>query len=427
LNACGFDSVYVAAYLDTVEAMLSTYDFEATEFNNYYDDVLSVLEETPYDSMIVLNTDLFLYQGLQEIKKSELRLAVIDHYNSEGSSTFNIISTTYPGYLKSMNDSGIVNQDFENFCRDLDDSLAGYGPLDREDPFYVDSVDSHLFNALYSILAVELPSSSLARPLMKNAARVYNEKDVRNILRIINSNLKSLSLKSTSSEVAAMVASLMLLQFIEGDILREVVREAYFTKKGIIRVPTVATEFTENISATSVMLQGHVIKDGGNAVTSRGIAWATFYNPTTSDHAATSETGTGDFSVTLTGLTEGTTYYARTYASNSKGIAYGNCIAFISARPTDIVDNKEFTHLFSIYPNPASSVTAFSFLLESSESLVLTVLDMKGQKVFYQDLGRLPQGVNQVKLDLSRLKDGMYNCQLTNGTAKVTRKLVIAH
>ncbi len=52
---------------------------------------------------------------------------------------------------------------------------------------------------------------------------------------------------------------------------------------------------------------------------------------------------------------------------------------------------------------------------------------MKGQRVFYHDLGRLPRGVNQFDLNLSGLKDGMYNCQLTNGTTRVTRKLVIAH
>jgi hypothetical protein len=52
---------------------------------------------------------------------------------------------------------------------------------------------------------------------------------------------------------------------------------------------------------------------------------------------------------------------------------------------------------------------------------------MKGQMVFNKDLGRLPQGDNQIELNLSGLQDGMYNCQLTNGTIKVTRKLVIAH
>ncbi len=245
LVACGFDSAYVKAYLDTVDIMLNSSEFEAAEFNNYYEDVLSALEETPYDSIIVLNSDLFLYQGLQEIKGSELRLAVIDHYRSEGSSTFNIISTTYPGYLQSMNDTGVVNQDFEKFCQDLDDSLASYGPLDREDPFFIDSVDSRLFRALYSIIAVDLPSSSLAGASMKSTALAYNKEDIINLYHLINSNIKPLSLKSSSSEVAAVVASFMLIQFIEGDIIRYAVREAYFTRKGIISIPTVATYFQE--------------------------------------------------------------------------------------------------------------------------------------------------------------------------------------
>ncbi len=108
-------------------------------------------------------------------------------------------------------------------------------------------------------------------------------------------------------------------------------------------------------------MKGYVIKDGGDAVTSRGIAWATVYNPTTNDNSVTSETGTGEFTVTLTGLTEGTTYYARTYATNSAGTAYGNCIGFVAAVPTDIVDNKIFTQVFTIYPNPASATATFSF------------------------------------------------------------------
>ena len=427
LVACGFDSAYVEAYLDTVDIMLNSYEFEPAEFNSYYEDVSSALEETPYDSIIVLNSDLFLYQGLQEIKKSELRLAVIDHYRTEGSSTFNIISTTYPGYLHSMNDTGVVNQDFEKFCQDMDDSLASYGPLDRDDPYFIDSVDSRLFRALFSILAVELPSSSLAGASIKSAALAYDKEDVINIYHLMGSNLKILSLKSSSSEVAAIVAAFMLMQFIEGDIIRQVVMEAYFTRKGIISIPTVATVFSGNVSSTSVALKGYVIKNGGGAVTSRGIAWATAYNPTTSDNSVTSETGSGEFTVNLTGLTEGTTYYARTYAANGAGTAYGNCISFVASVPTDIIDNKVFTQVFTIYPNPASATTAFSFLLETSESLVLNVLDMKGQRVFYHDLGRLPQGVNQINLNLSGLKDGMYNCQLTNGTTKVTRKLVIAH
>jgi hypothetical protein len=427
LNAYGFDSAYVEAYLDTVDIMLNSYEFEASEFNNYYEDVLSALEDTPYDSIIVLNSNLFLYQGLQEIKKSELRRAVIDRCRSEGNTTYNIVNTTYPNYLHSLNDSGVIDQDFEGFCQDMDSCMDSYEALDPKDPYFVDSVDAQMFRALLSILNTEESSSSSVELSMKSTVLANESVNFKSIYRKVNSILRSLNLKSSSSEVATVVVSGMLMHFIQGDIIRQAVREAGLINKGIVRVPTAATAFSGNNSATSVTLQGYVIEDGGAAVTSRGISWAAFYDPTLNDNPIASGTGAGEFTVTLTGLTEGVTYYARTYATNSEGTAYGNCISFISASPTNIVDNKVFTRVFTIYPNPASAITTFSFLLESSESLVLNILDMKGQMVFSKDLGRLPQGVNQIDLNLSGLKDGIYNCQLTNGTTKVTHKLVMSH
>jgi hypothetical protein len=427
LVACGFDSAYVEAYLDTLETLLNTYEFEVSEFDSYYEDVLGILEDTPYDSLIVLNTDLFLYQGLQEIKNSELRLAVIDHYNSEGSSTFQIISTTYPDYLQSMNDSGIVSQDFEKFCQDLDDSLAGYGPLNWEDPAFIDSVDSRLFRALYSIIAVDLPSSQAALSLMNSPAGSNDLKIARKPFHITRANLAIRAFKSTSSEVATVVASFMLAQFVHGDIMRYAVRESYFIQKGIVHLAAAATGIPENISATAISLPGYVIKDGGSAITSRGICWATIYNPDLEDNIVASGSGTGEFAVTLDGLTEGTLYYARTYATNSSGTAYGNCISFVAAVPTDIDDSKLFTGVFAIYPNPSSAITTFSFQLESPENVLLNILDMKGQQIYCHIAGRLPKGINRFDLDLNTLPNGMYNCQLTNGKSIVTHKLVIAH
>ena len=197
---------------------------------------------------------------------------------------------------------------------------------------------------------------------------------------------------------------------------------------GVVSIPTVTTEFSGNNSATSVTLNGYVLEDGGAAVSSRGIAWATFYNPTTDDHTETSGTGTGSFAVTLDGLTEGETYYARTYAINSAGTAYGNCISFIAQSTVGIIENVPFDRDFNIYPNPASAITTFSFLVESSENMVLTIVNLKGQVAYHHDLGSLPQGKNQIEVDLSDIPGGIYNCQLTNnGTLKVTRKLVIVH
>jgi hypothetical protein len=219
----------------------------------------------------------------------------------------------------------------------------------------------------------------------------------------------------------------MLLQFMEGDILRRVVKEAWCTKNAVIRIPSVGTGFSEYNSATSVTLQGFVFEDGGAEITSRGIAWSAFFNPTVDQNSAIPETETGNFTVTLTGLTEGATYYARTYATNSAGTAYGNCISFLATSPAGLDNLELFTRSFAIYPNPASALTSFSFQLESSERILMTIRNIKGQVIYNHDLGSFPPGENQVRLDLKVLPDGLYTCQLTNGRIKVTRKLVIAH
>ena len=157
-----------------------------------------------------------------------------------------------------------------------------------------------------------------------------------------------------------------------------------------------------------------------------GIAWASFYNPTVDDNMVTRETGTAeDFTVTLSGLTEGDTYYARTYATNTAGIAYGNCISFVANAPSGIANINAITRDLFIYPNPASALTTFSFDLESPENVVFTIVDMKGQVVLSNDYGLLPQGNNQIKADLSGLPNGTYMCRLTCGTTKITQKLVI--
>ena len=431
LNAFGFEDEYVEAYMDTLETVLATYEFEDIEFDDYYQDVIDVLDNTFYDSIIVLNSTLSIHQGLEELKNAEFRLALIDRYKSDGNSTYNIVKTTYPGYLLSITDMGVTDQDFEGFCQELDSIMAGdetlYGSLDLEDPFFVDSVDARMFRALSSIIETEESSSSTLKSL-KSTALVYFKNDFRSSYNEVNSILASYLSDSTSQVVAGVVLFFMLQQFDQGDIIKRSVREAYFSNKGVIFVPTVTTEFSGNNSATSVTLNGYVIEDGGATVTSRGIAWASFYNPTTNDNSESSGTGTGSFAVTLDGLTEGASYYARTYATNSAGTAYGNCIRFTASGAVSINDHEIFIRNFNVYPNPASALTTFSFQVESSESMVLTIVNLKGQVVYHNDLGSMPQGENKIELDLSDFQNGVYNCLLTsNGTIKVTRKLVIAH
>jgi hypothetical protein len=305
--------------------------------------------------------------------------------------------------------------------------MDSYGALDKEDPFFIDSVDSYLFDALWCILNIEESASSSAKILIKSTAMAYKNDDFRGIFSNVNSILNPLYLKSTPSEVGSYVLTFMLLQYIEGDILRLSFTEAYHINKGIVRVPTIATEFSKHNSATSVTLKGYILDDGGGAITSRGIAWAAFYNPTKDDNSIIPQTETGHFTVTLTGLTEGTTYYARTYATNSAGIVYGNCIGFTANNTTEINNIKKFDIDFNNYPNPASTLASFCFQLESSGTMELMVIDMKGQLVIKKELSNLPLGENQIKLNISDIPNGIYTCQLTNGKLNAISKLVIVH
>nr|WP_319510454.1 MBG domain-containing protein [uncultured Draconibacterium sp.] len=110
------------------------------------------------------------------------------------------------------------------------------------------------------------------------------------------------------------------------------------TSGSVKLLPTVTTNSASSISSTGATLGGNVTNDGGATVTSRGIAYATSSNPTSGVAAGS---GTGSFSQTVSGLSPGTTYYARAYATNSVGTAYGPQISFTtqSYTPPSVTTN----------------------------------------------------------------------------------------
>ena len=93
-------------------------------------------------------------------------------------------------------------------------------------------------------------------------------------------------------------------------------------------IPSVSTSQVTGIMQTTATSGGNVTNDGGATVTARGVCWSTSPGPTTSGNHTTDGSGTGIFVSNLTGLTPGTPYYLRAYATNSVGTAYGNELAF---------------------------------------------------------------------------------------------------
>ncbi|HEY0895874.1 MAG TPA: hypothetical protein VGE15_04930, partial [Sphingobacteriaceae bacterium] len=106
-------------------------------------------------------------------------------------------------------------------------------------------------------------------------------------------------------------------------------------------LPVVSTFGVTDISADRVVGKGGVSSDGGAMVTRRGICWNTTGNPVVdADNFADSGTGTGSFSVALTGLSTNQTYYARAYAVNSAGIVYGGQVIFKTFTTPAVVTNQ---------------------------------------------------------------------------------------
>lgn len=421
----GFDSAYVKAYTDTLETLLHEEEFEMVQFNNKYDSVVSVLEETPCDSLISINSEMFLVRGLEMLKNNEFRLAIIDHCRHPEKSTYSIISVVYPNYLQFLADSGVTNLDFEQFCLDVEDSLTSYGPLDLSDPFFTDSVDVYLFMAVFGMLESLESVSAMATESLKAAREAGTLGNGYGRTIPLPQILKVLS---TSPEVAAVVASDMInSDFIRGDILRAAVRKAWLLKKGVVVLPTTVTELSEYLFDTGVTMKGYVSWDGGSAVTARGIVWAEYYDPTTSDHTLASGSGTGEFSMILSGLEKGKTYYARSYAVNSAGTAYGNCVKFVASVPVGIEVPTAATGDLQVFPNPSSGKVILRFSLEAPATVGLIVTDMAGRKVMLRNAGLLPQGWNQMTVDFSSLKEGVYICRLNSGSEGQVRKIVIQH
>jgi len=102
-----------------------------------------------------------------------------------------------------------------------------------------------------------------------------------------------------------------------------------------VSVPLITTTSISNVTINSASSGGAISNDGGSAITSRGVVWSTATNPTTALPTKTSDgTGTGSFVSAISGLTAGTLYYVRAYATNAIGTGYGSLETFTTQPPS---------------------------------------------------------------------------------------------
>ncbi|MBB6236380.1 hypothetical protein HDC90_000991 [Pedobacter sp. AK013] len=107
------------------------------------------------------------------------------------------------------------------------------------------------------------------------------------------------------------------------------------------------------IGSTVAAADIEVLTDGGDAITERGIVYASLPNPTISNSKVKhNNAGLGKFRVSLKDLTPKTTYYIRAYAINAKGVSYSNEVTFKT------IAKGNFTYTFNKSQNPGAEELA---------------------------------------------------------------------
>ena len=151
---------------------------------------------------------------------------------------------------------------------------------------------------------------------------------------------------------------------------------------------TLTTEAVSSIFSTTATLNGTVSSLGDSPVNSYGFCINTTGSPTISDtkldKGACSTTGT--FTYSASGLTPITTYYVRSYATNSFGTAYGTQVSFATTSGLPVLSTQVATStssttsvlnglINSLGDNP---ITSYGFCLNVSGTP--TILDTKLDK-----------------------------------------------
>ncbi|MFH0843212.1 MAG: fibrobacter succinogenes major paralogous domain-containing protein [Bacteroidota bacterium] len=122
-------------------------------------------------------------------------------------------------------------------------------------------------------------------------------------------------------------------------------------------VPTLTTTAIGSITATTATSGGTISSEGGAPVTAKGVCWSTASGPTIANSITSDGTGSGIFTSSITGLTRGTLYYVRAFATNSAGTGYGNELSFTSGYLPPTLTTSEITDITSTFATGGGNIS----------------------------------------------------------------------
>lgn len=87
-------------------------------------------------------------------------------------------------------------------------------------------------------------------------------------------------------------------------------------------------------------------------------------------------------------------------------------------------DETKAANMFDAFPNPFTDITNLRFYLDKSTEVSIEVYDNVGRKIYHQNIGHRPQGINNLSLDAAtaNMAKGAYLVRLTTADGKVSSK-----
>ena len=118
-----------------------------------------------------------------------------------------------------------------------------------------------------------------------------------------------------------------------------------FTTGVSVVAPTVTTTASTNVESTTATAGGTITNNGGGNISAYGISYSTTdgFEGADGTQVTGSDLNEGAFTVNLTNLTGKTTYYARAYATNEAGTAYGEQVSFTTLQEGIVNSKAKFT------------------------------------------------------------------------------------
>ena len=175
-----------------------------------------------------------------------------------------------------------------------------------------------------------------------------------------------------------------------------------------LSLPKVSTIDVTNISSNTVTTGGNISCEGSSDIISRGICWSLNTIPTILNDTTVDGTGGGTFVRTINGLSFGTAYFLRAYATNSSGTSYGEEIGFSTMGYTGVSGNA--AQNFDFYPNPTKGIVNIRVGKDNIEGYTFSIINTLGDKIYVSTLNTTMSSVDIQKI----CKPGLYFIQILN-------------